>query len=517
MKWFKGNFLRLIKQVAAGVCLIAVVSSAYAIDVSNYLSDATVTNVYATITHNTGLLLERLFINDSSAPAICDATAGTIDIYSDMAYFENPLREFFVYCKPIAALKLPGNIAVFVSSNPSSSKMALSPLIEIAKAGSGAANTASFFLPQRLVDGACDAPISGALRNVQPYTFHGHCMSEPGTPDVVLTGSISDVEAPLIGISSSDANSLLYQTPGVAVVWVVAVNKPFYRALQTSQGLANTDTPATVPSLTRAQIAAIYSQQITDPAQIVGANSAPIRTPGSILGVCRQQFGSGAEAAAEEQWLGQGCTTSDLVIPAGDNINVFENQSDSVVGFCLTALDLGGTVNLVSLPAAGRFAIGIMSSENGPSLFGPDPLSPFSDDVRVIAVDGALPTLENVANGSYPFFTEDVLYRIASPGLYHPPASTVWDAVTAYFGHPFSVGLNNQQAFRNYWGQAGDLAVPTNFSPPVSTTQIPATFTSMETNPLNTLTKSSTGIVNNCDPAVLWGSSTTATYQFLNQ
>ncbi|MGH8208037.1 MAG: hypothetical protein ACREU6_00305, partial [Steroidobacteraceae bacterium] len=226
---------------------------------------------------------------------------------------------------------------------------------------------------------------------------------------------------------------------------------------------------------------------------------------GTVLGVCRREFGSGTEASAELQWLGEGCATSDLVIPAGDNTNVFENTSTGKIGTCLTALDLGGTVNGVVLPAAHRFAIGIASSENGTSLWG------ITTDVRVIGVDGALPTLENAVNGSYPFFSEDVLYNISNAALYTGNPKKVWESIKTNIGAPGFLADSNK-AFVNYWGQSGDLAPPSIYGGPGT---IPATLTSVQSSPINGLTKSPNGAVNNCDPAVVFGN--TPTYQFLNQ
>jgi hypothetical protein len=502
----------LIKQAVAAALVTAVATSAYAIDVSGYKTDTTVTNVYVGGSTAANIVLEQAFIHTTAAgiSAVCDATAGAIDVYSDAADTKNVAAQLFIYCKPKAALGLPGNVALFKESTLGSVNGS-KPLIAIAKANSASANTLPFVNANTLVDTNCAAAAAGTLAGAQAYTFHGTCTFPTSVPAVVVTGGISDVEAPLVGTTAADVTSFLTGAPGLAVVWAVPVNKPFYRALQTGQGLANTDVPATVPSLTRAQIAGIYSQQITDPAQIVTTGGASITPAGTIVGICRREIGSGTEASAELFWLGEGCGTSDLAIPAGDNTNVFENTSTGKIGGCLTALDQGGTINGVAVPASGRFAIGIVSSENGPSLFGPNPSTPASDDVRVVAVDGALPTLENVANGSYPFFSEDVLYNIKT-ALYTGNPKKVWDSVKSTFGAPGFLADSNK-AFVNYWGQSGDLAVPSVFGAPAT---IPATLASVQSSPINGLTKSPNGGVNNCDPAVVSGVSNTATYQFLN-
>jgi hypothetical protein len=502
--------MSLIKQAVAAALVTAVATSAYAIDVSNYKTDATVTNVYVGGSTAVNITLEQAFIHTTAGgiSAICDATAGAIDVYSDAADTKNPAAQLFIYCKPRAALGLPGNVALFKESTLGSANGS-KPLIAIAKANSGAANTLPFVNANTLVDANCPTTAAGTLPGAQTYTFHGSCTFPTVVPQVVITGGVSDVEAPLVGASPSDVSKFLTGTPGLSIVWAVPVNLGFYRALQTGQGLANTDVPATVPSLTHAQIAAIFSQQLTDPSQIIGSGGAIAAS--STFGICRREFGSGTEASAELNWLGEGCGTSDLTIPPGDNVNVFENTSTGKIAACLKAFDVGGTVNGAAV-SAGRFAIGIASSENGPATWGPANGSIAETNVRVVAVDGALPTLENVVNGSYPFFSEDVLYNISSATLYTGNPKKVWEAVKASFGAPGFLADSNK-AYQNYWGQSGDLAPPSIYGAP---TTIPATLTSVQSSPINSLSKSPSGSPNNCDPAVVFGSSNTPTYQFLN-
>lgn len=504
--------MSLIKQAVAAALVAAVATSAHAIDVSNYKTDSTVTNVYVGGSTAANIVLESSFIHTTAAgiSAICDATAGAIDVYTDVADTKNPAAQMFIYCKAKSTLGLPGNVALFKESTLGSANGS-KPLITVAKGG---ANTLTFVNASTLVDANCAAGVAGTLAGSQAYTFHGSCTFPTSVPSVVITGGISDVEAPLVGTSASDVSSFLTGTPGLAVVWAVPVNLPFYRALQTGQGLANTDAPGTVPSLTHAQIGAIYSEQLADPGQIVGAGGTPITAAGvQVIGVCRREFGSGTEASAELNWLGEGCGSSDLFIPPGDNANVFENTSTGKIAGCLVALDKGGTINGVTQPASGRFAIGIASSENGPTTWGPGSNPPTTEtDVRVIAVDGALPTLENVANGSYPFFSEDVLYNIKSATFYTGNPKKVWDAVKANIGAPGFLADSNK-AFVNYWGQSGDMSPPSIYGAPST---IPATLASVQSSPINALTKSPNGAVNNCDPAVVNASSNTPTYQFLN-
>ena len=132
--------MSLIKQAVAAALVTAVATSAYAVDVSGYKTDSTVTNVYVSGSTAANIVLWQSFVHTASGGinAICDATAGAIDVYSDAADTKNVTAQLFIYCKANAALKLPGNVALFKESNLGSANGS-KPLIAIAKAGSGSA------------------------------------------------------------------------------------------------------------------------------------------------------------------------------------------------------------------------------------------------------------------------------------------------------------------------------------------------------------------------------------------
>ncbi|HEY4209977.1 MAG TPA: hypothetical protein VGM84_00740 [Steroidobacteraceae bacterium] len=505
--------MSLIKKAVAAALVTSVATSAYAVDVSSYNGDATKTNVYVSGSTAVNIVLWQSAVHTpagATTTALCNSSSGTIDVYSDAADTKNPAAQIFIYCKGSTASGVPGNIALFKESAIGSINGS-QPLIN----QTTASNTVKFVDATTLTDAACAAGVAGTLPGAQPYTFHANCvfpvMTTAQAAAVKITGGISDVEATLLGVNSSSITSSLQSAPGLAPVWAAAVNQTFYDQLRKAQcldgscpgkPLVSPLTPAGVPSLTKAQLAAIYSQQLADSSQIAGTGA----TPGTVIGICRREFGSGTEASAELFWLGEGCGTSDLVVPPGDNVNVFENTSTGKIAACLQQMDIvGGTVN--GQPAGGpRPAVGIVSSENGPSTFG-------SGTMRVVGVDGALPTLENVANGFYPFFSEDVLYNNSSSTIYTGNPKKVWELVKSNIGTPAFLADSNK-AFQNYWGDSGDLAPPSIYGAP---SVIPATQTSVRASPISGLTKSPNGTVNNCDTAVVFGASNTAPYQFLNQ
>lgn len=499
-----------VKSVVAATVVAGVAaSSAHALDVSQYTSDnahGRIANVFIGGSRTVNLALWQSATHEpAEGAALCDSSIGTIDVYSDAADAQNPRAQLFIFCAArrfISGLSRP-EIAIFKESTLGSQNGSLA-LIANAKAGAGS-NKLPFVNAALMADSACDAGVPGIFVDAQPYTFHGNCSFPTNIPAVNITGGVSDVEATLLGASAADTNTYLQGSTGYAVVYAIAVNMSFYHMLQTGEGLMGNGA-AGVPSLTHAQLAAIYSQNLADPGQILGITGNPIVTPRTwVIGICRREFGSGEEASAELFWLGEGCGGSDLAIPSDDGVNVFQQTSTANVAGCLMAMDSGAAIfdafESGQQPSGGpgRPGIGIISSENNSSTF----FLGSTIGVGVLAVDGALPTLENVVNGSYPFFSEDVLYTIKHPpNFVDSEAAAVFSAIEVIIGSPGFLWSVNK-AYVNYWGQSGDLSPPTIYGPPMT---FPATASSVRVSPINALTKSSveTGSPNNCDPAVIY-------------
>lgn len=586
--------MSLILKAAGAALILGATSGAYAIDVANYAADnaaGKVVNVYVSGSTAANIVLWDSAVHDYIAAngahaavfALChtpgdidaanpapagglpaasgDNAAGTIDVYTDGADSKNPGSQMFIFCTAKSSLGLSGQteIAIFKESTAGSGNGS-TPLITIAKGGS---NTLKFVNPASLATdeagGGCNSNVGGSVEDYDtnglaaaagnaPNSLHGtqayvhHNCANLGTtdasvPSITITGGISDVEGKLVGASGSDISSFLTATPGLDPVWAVPVNLTLLNMLQKAQGLTQTTSAATLtaantPTLTHAQLAAIYAFQLNDPSQIVGSGAAV----GTSIGLCRREDISGTNASAEVFWLGEGCgfsnppsivAGSDLALPGPDSTNIFEETSTGKIAGCLEAMDTGATITDTTgtNPSGGpaRPGIGIISSENGSSTFTfvPAAGSTPATAVAVIGVDGALPTLENVVNGYYPFFSEDVLYNITSATKYTGNPKVVWEAVKKNIGTPAYLADSNS-SFVNYWGQSGDLSPPTIYGPGTTVNgaaaTVPATSTTVSTYPLNTLSKSAGGNgINNCDPAVVYGTnSNTAPYQDLN-
>jgi hypothetical protein len=516
-----------IQKAVAAALVASAAGTAHAIDISQYAADnaaSKVANVYVSGSTAVNIALMEaamhtsVTLNGSTITSLCSSTS--IDLYTDAGDTKNPHDQWMVYCYANTNLKLSVTEIAFFKESTLGSQNGSIPLYNNAQAGSGK-QTLSFINPADLTDTDCVAAATGTLAGAQTYTVHQTCAFTTYVPAVNISGGVSDVEGPLVGASSGLIGTYLTPTPGLAVVWAIPVNNTFYRALQVGQGLSG-NTATGVPSLTHAQIAAIYNGVETSGNLFVN-DSGAITFPDAAstnFAVCRREFGSGTEASAELFWLGEGCGSSDLSIPAENGTTVIEETSTGNIAGCLEAYDGNGNVTdylgVTYATSGPRPAIGIISSENGSSTFALGPTTPTvgGSGLGVLAVDGALPTLENVVNGYYPFFSEDVLYNIKSTSLYTGNPALVWNAVKASIGHPGFLADSNK-AFVNYWGQSGDLSPPSIYGPP---TTIPATEASVQGDPLNALSKSvnASGTPNNCDPAMVYG-TTTPTYQYLNQ
>jgi hypothetical protein len=200
-------------------------------------------------------------------------------------------------------------------------------------------------------------------------------------------------------------------------------------------------------------------------------------------------------------------------MPAEDDAFVFAAGGTGGVRSCLKAIDQGGAIppfqsggTTKTFAAAGQWGIGIMSTEVKLA-----DLTGAGDAIRMVAVDGVLPTLENTANGFWPYFSTDTFNLIAKgTGVLAStdPRLGVFNAIQARIGHPAFTAVSNTAFTGRPWGAGGDLAPAGLFfatNPPT----IPATAATMVTNPTNAYTKAPSGGVNNCDPATPQSSTAT--------
>jgi len=495
-----------IAAAAAG----AAANSASALDVSTY-NAATAVNVYlsgSTAVDNTIL---NAALETAAPGGLC--TAGTIDVYfigSTGSYTDR-----MIFCTGSASSGASGSpLAIFKESNVGSSN-GVQPLYTYA---SGGASGLTFINPAAITDALCAGADGGAVAasgNLAGYTAHSSCPATAITTTAVPTAGFADVEAAILKTAAGAPENTALTTNYLSSfstldqVWALAMTKNAYYALQAAEGYASpSDAPANAPSLSHEQVAGLVS------GNIFNWNDLGLSPADTSVYICRRDIGSGTEASHEYEWLGERCGLSDLQVPAEGN-PVWANASGGKVRACLQTLMLGGTQKAyystsspqsVTFPA-GQYAIGFLNDEIKKS-----DLTGAGDSFRFPAIDGAGPTIANVQNGSYQYFSTGVAYTIkAGNGVLGTGAggtgnsaasSAVVTALKGKLGHPQFTSDSNA----NYTGilpwspteAVGDMS-PAPLYAASNTPTNPATSATAAANPTNTYTKNTSGSINNCD------------------
>jgi hypothetical protein len=306
----------------------------------------------------------------------------------------------------------------------------------------------------------------------------------------------------------------------------VAVSLDLYRALQAQQDLvANDDTLANMPTLTKAQVAALYGGFITNWNQIVSSTGASLAA--SKVFTCRRGDNSGTNVTADTYFLHNRCTTAGppmtQVTTTAGNCNALsagqtpENNGCHWQASNLTDVTFGG--------AAGGDVASCLDahSRNGTFAYGPIGMTSKFDDPngatgaatesgtnhwRYIAIDGHKPTVEGMANGTYDYAFDNV--ENLWTGLSGKSLS-VGNFLAALFQSPVAltdilVAQTNAQSVAhvvdaNYvTGGLQDAFVGTPNPPPV-------TVAVTDANPVSAFTLAATGPVNNCQVPLVVGSS----------
>lgn len=526
----------LVRYAVAAVMSAAAAGAAHATSLSSYQANQNAgLNVNVYISGSTAV--DNTIASELGTAALNICQSGTLTSYTAankvLDANGNPIggaKEYIYYCQAgvssgVATTKF---LAVFKESTAGSINGA-QPLISVAK---GQGSNLTFLNPTGpdVLAGTC---ASGADTGCTAADFQQH---------VVPTGGVADVEANLLRtvpggapLSGTDISTYLSGSPGLDVVWGVAVTKNLFYALQVAEHLtdgtvpgcttANNDNPACAPSLSKEQVASLLlgannssGANLLTWNQITGLNN----TTDNNVYICRRDVGSGTEASFEAYFLGARCSSSSEAMSSQDGTFTIESASTGNLLKCLQAFDQGGisitpynqdfNTNYPPItPTGGQWAIGIATTE----LKATD-LSTHGDAFRMVAIDGVLPTLANVVNGYYPYFSTDSWYTIKSgTGVPTGDALAAFKAIQGDIGHP----IPTQAADANYagrpWGSGGDLAPASLFatSNNAGYSTFPVTTAEVESNPINVFSKASGGAVNNCDTPVLSGNVSTGLTQ----
>lgn len=493
-----------VRLALAAAAVAAAANSASALDISVYNS-ATATNVY--ISGSTALdnTLVNAAIETAGPGGLCQT--GTTDIYyigTTSSYTQR-----MIFCTASSSSGVSGPLAIFKESTVGSAN-GVQPLINAAK---GTATGVSFINPAAISDSVCaTVGTVAATGDFGSYVNHSGCPTTAVTANAIPTGGFSDVEAAILRtpsnapISASDASTYLSGSPTLDQVWAVALNKNAYYALQAAEGLTSpSDSPANAPSLSKEEVAGLISGNTFSWSQL-GLSPAD-----DNVYICRRDNGSGTEASFEAYFLGARCGLSSLSVPAEGTTNganyVWANASGGAMRTCLQHMNNGGTQTgyysgvTTTFPANNQFAIGFLNTEITAAN-----LSGAGDGFRLVAVDGVLPTIANVQNGFWPYFSTGVAYQVKS-GQHIPSGNpqTVFTSLTGKIGHPVWTADSNTNYATNPWGIVGDVS-PAGLYAATSPPAVPATSTTAKTNPTNAYTKTSSGAIDNCDTPV-WDSN----------
>lgn len=300
-------------------------------------------------------------------------------------------------------------------------------------------------------------------------------------------GGLSDVEPALLGATPIQQGKLDAQGAN-QLIFAIPVTTGLRNALQSAQGLSvGAEDEANMPSLTKAQINGVFTGQLTTWDGLASSAGAPLINPddgSNTVYVVRRPNSSGTETITKVTFLNYPCASgvADMVGNTSADSNALCGTQANFTGS--GAGDVANCLN--TLDASKKWGLGLLSTEVTP---GP------GYGYRFIKVDGKAPTLLNVAETQYTYFSEQSMqwrktlstssdqYKVLSP-------------IRTKLSDPVVIRALNS-AFVQAYGQAGLMATPLNATP----SGTPLTASALLSNPVNTVSRSVLGGLNNCQPA----------------
>jgi hypothetical protein len=453
--------------------------------------------------------LMRLASGIAGAPNLCEP--GTLDVYRGDIH-GTPNRVY--YCRTSAlAHGLPAGLRLAVYKSSGGSGEGVTPV----SAGKPLPFIDLARLPQ--TPGCAQGQPVQPTADFAPYHNHTGCDGEGRA--VVPRAGLSDVNPELVG----GVTAPLTVRAQNQIVWGLPVSKNFRNALQTIQGLVpatvphddpSRDTEAAMPTLARAQVAAIFAGVIRTWNDFYDSKGTPLpqssllalyppRDPdaagaspgayrpdaktGSTIYICRRIAASGTQAAYEVHYLRARCEANAPAFIRPDDGSNLASGGDvnrlvriaQPAGRVFAGLGTGDVRQCLDAHSQfNRWAVGILSTEsignNGSRKF------------RFIKVDNAAPTLLNAYLGRWPHVTEQSMQwrRTFDAELDRTNEGRVLRFVAANLGAPRVLAALNS-AFVHPWGQGGYLAPATSGFPPPAP---PVTAEALRLNPVGALTRS---------------------------
>lgn len=500
-----------VRFALAAAAAAAAANSASALDISTY-SASSFTNIYLSGSTAVDNTIANAALETASPGGVCQA--GTVDIYYIGTTGSYTNRLILCTASSSAGVSAGTPLAIFKESVVGSANGVV-PLYTYSTGGSSGLTFIDPIALKASGDSACTTATVAASGNIGAYTTHASCPAADVVANGVPTAGFSDVEASILKTANnSSVNTKLAgsQLKGVGTldqVWGIALTKNAYYALQAAEGYASpSDSPANAPSLSKQDVAGLLSGNVFLWSDLGVTNTG--NGGDENVYICRRDNGSGTEASFEAYFLGQRCSLSSETIPSENGTTVFANGSGGGMRSCLQHFFSGGNQveyyppnNTVALPG-GQFAVGLLNAEVTASN-----LSGANDSFRFVAIDGVGPTVANVQNGYYPYFSTGVAYTIkAGQGVPTGNAQLFLTAFLGKLGHPqFTADSNSSYVGVKPWSPSltvGDVS-PAPLYASTNFPAVPATSATAATNPTNAYTKAQSGSVNNCDTPV-WDS-----------
>ena len=308
-----------------------------------------------------------------------------------------------------------------------------------------------------------DIPLVG-VSDVEPKVFKGY-------NQVSAFGDVT--QAHLDALTTIAQSQLVFGVP---------VTTELRDTLQAAQGLVvGDDTEANMPSLSSNLVRSLFTGQVNSWYDVVDANGTDLMTIAGAnapaqdsVAICIRTSGSGTRAQFMINFLRTSCLDSSVapfLVEGGEWPMLQANSGSGDMGDCVSDFGDDGAL---------QWAIGYQSTEKNMDL---------GDNYRFVKIDGAAPTIDNVANDKYTDWVEQSLqYNTAAYNAADAVTQQVIDLIAQEAGQPAIIaGLNSK--YVHPWGQGGYMAKPTDrfgIQPPAfpfsaaypvnSTTRSPAGF-----------------------------------------
>lgn len=504
--------MKLIARSAlsVAVCTALGVTAAHAFPRTDYPG---ATKIYFGGATATDSVLEQTFI--ANAGGICDPVLGNIDIYRS----NNNQRVITCYVSNdytsghgFQTRANGGTRIAFHKESQGGSSRGVTPLIAVSK---GQAHELRWLDVSQLAND-CSVNTVSATTVTAGYINHSACATVQTPTDTAgsstydVHGGISDVEPKLAYPAPTAADiARLTVNPGLGIVFGVPVTTVLYRALQVAQfgdGSAcdGSDSSVCVPSLTRAQVRSLYTQNISDWNNFKNSAGTSLTAITGVTApadadvrICRRVAESGTQASYETYWLNQRCVAGVRTFAEPDDSSSVDDTvyqpNEFLDGLLVNAAPSSGNVRtcMASANTNNFWAVGVLSTEVTDSQYNSG-----TGGFRFVAIDGATPDLKNVANGDYDFFVENTINRIATGSGVLADGDTrreVVELVDEKISNTTVIAALNEGFDNRSWGNGGVLALST-----ASTSNTaPYSQAELSASPVNTLTRSG----NNCGPA----------------